>query len=248
LEELNNYNKTNEVISCTIITNPFENDYSIYDKKFKFHTKEARMIQCTMLSKKTEVTLFSSFEKRTRWSIRKAEKNNIEIISVDTNKDYLNKFYDMHEKSMNLKNGSPKPKSIFENIFKNFVPKKDYEILAALKEGKPLAFVLVFYYKEFAEYYMPAYDAEFLDLQSPSLLIWYTMKNAIKQNMKYYNFGGTWKNQDSLYLFKRSWGAKDFNYNYYIFRDIDRIIEIGIENLVKKFEYFYICPYDEVKT
>jgi lipid II:glycine glycyltransferase (peptidoglycan interpeptide bridge formation enzyme) len=247
IDELNEYNKMNEVISCTIISNPFDNNYSIYDKKFKFQTKENRMIQCTDISNHTEESLFSSFEKRTRWSVRKAEKNNINIISVDKDNDLIKKFYEMHEKSMNIKNGRPKPKSVFKNVLKNFTPKKDYEIIAAIKNDKPLAFVLVFYYKEFAEYYMPAYDAEFLNLQSPSILIWSTMKNALKRNVKFYNFGGTWKNQDSLYLFKRSWGAKDFNYNYYIFRDIDRIVEAGIENLVKKFEYYYICPYDEVK-
>jgi len=247
VEELNLVNKENDVLSSVIIENPFNNKNEIYEKKFIFHTSEERLIQSTVLENKTDGEIWNDLEKRVRWSIKKSEKNHIKILTENTSEIHMKKFYDLHVNSMKVKGGRPKPEKIFSVILKNFEPGKEYDIFIAMMGDRPIAYLLVFYYKNFAEYYLPAYDPEFLSLQATSHLIWESMKKAQNKKIDYYNFGGTWKNQEELYRFKRGWAANDFNYKYFIFRDLDRIKEAGLKEILKKYEYFYVCPFNDIK-
>jgi len=95
---------------------------------------------------------------------------------------------------------------------------------------------------------MPAYNEEFKNLQGTSLLIWESLKSALDKKMLYYNFGGTWKDQHELYMFKKGWNSRDIYYQYILFRDLPKIKEIGIEELRKSFEHFYIVPFKELST
>ena len=248
LEELNRINKENDIISTVIIDNPFNQKAEIYKKYFKSHIIEKRLTQATILKNKSDDTIWQSFEKRVRWSVKKSEKNGIKIITENNNENHLKKFYELHEESMKMKGGRPKPVNIFERILKNFKPSEDFDIFVAQKENQSIAYVLIFYFKNFAEYYMPAYDPNFLSYQSTSHLIWHSIKKSISKGIEYYNFGGTWKNQNNLYRFKRGWNADDFNYNYFIYRDLEKIKEIGMNNIMKKYEYFYISPLNEIKN
>jgi lipid II:glycine glycyltransferase (peptidoglycan interpeptide bridge formation enzyme) len=94
---------------------------------------------------------------------------------------------------------------------------------------------------------MPAYDPEFRNLQSTSYLIWESMLKSIDLNKKYFNFGGTWPNQENLFRFKRGWNADNFYYNYFIKCDIERLKNIKIEDFPKIFQDFYVCPYNLLK-
>ena len=247
VEELNYINKNKDVLSSVIIDNPFHNKNQIYEKKFIFRTSEERLIQCTVLKNKTNEMIWKNLEQRTRRSIRKSEKNGIKILIENINQIHMKKFYQLHVNTMKMKDGKYKPKNFFPAILKNFEPEKEYDIFIAMMGDKPIAYLLVFYYKNFAEYYLPAYDPEFLSLQATSHLIWESMKKAQNKKIDYYNFGGTWKNQEELYRFKRGWAANDFNYKYFIFRDLDRIKEAGLKEILKKYEYFYVCPFNDIK-
>lgn len=248
IKELNSINKENDILSSVIIDNPFNVKNKIYDKELIFHTSDKRKVQCTILKNRTNDDLWTSFEKRVRWSVKKSQKNNIKILIKNTDEFHTKNFYQLHVNSMKTKGAKPKPQNLFSTIFKNFKSGTDYDIYVAFKENQPIAYLLIFYYNNFAEYYLPTYDPKFLSLQSTSHLIWYSMKKSMEKGIEFYNFGGTWKNQKDLYRFKRGWNARDFEYNYFIFRDIERIKEIGIENILKKYEYFYICPFDELEN
>ena len=93
---------------------------------------------------------------------------------------------------------------------------------------------------------MPAYNSDFKNLQAPSLLIWESIKDSISKNMKYYNFGGTWKNQSELYRFKRGWNTTDLNYHYYINAKIEKIKDIDRNELISEYENFYVFPFDRL--
>ena len=235
------------IFSWIFFDNPFHNKNQIYEKKFIFHTSEERLIQCAVLKNKTNEMIWKNLEQRTRRSIRKSEKNDIKILIENINQIHMKKFYQLHVNTMKMKDGKYKPKNFFPAILKNFEPEKEYDIFIAMMGDKPIAYLLVFYYKNFAEYYLPAYDPEFLSLQATSHLIWESMKKAQNKKIDYYNFGGTWKNQEELYRFKRGWAANDFNYKYFIFRDLDRIKEAGLKEILKKYEYFYVCPFNDIK-
>lgn len=247
LDEFNIFNKENDILSAVIIDNPFYQKSEIYKKYFEYHTIEERLIQATNLKNKSEIEIWKNFEKRVRWSIKKSEKNEIKI-EIESSNEHMKKFYELHKNSMESKEGRAKPFNIFEKILKNFTPSEDFDIFVAKKDHQSIAYVLIFYFKNFAEYYLTAYDPRFLSYQSTSNLIWNSMKKSISKGIEYYNFGGTWKTQTDLYRFKRGWNTSDFNYNYFIYRDLDKIKDIGIENILKKYEYFYICPINEIRN
>ena len=73
-------------------------------------------------------------------------------------------------------------------------------------ENKVIAALLVFLYNQPAEYYTPVILNEYRPLQPMSGLIYQAMQEAITCGMKWWNWGGTWKSQDGVYRFKKSWG------------------------------------------
>jgi lipid II:glycine glycyltransferase (peptidoglycan interpeptide bridge formation enzyme) len=246
LEFFNKFNKENNVISSVIITNPFLKNFDDYESSFDYDFKDERRIQCINLENMTEEKLWSSFEQRVRRAIRKSMKENISIEICELTEKIIPDFYSFHKNEMDSKNGKSKPIQFFYSIKNNFTFGKDYELYVAKQNFKPISYLLIFYSDIHAEYYMPAYHSDFKHTQSTSLLIWESIKSAIKRNLKFYNFGGTCKNQPELYRFKRGWSSNDYFYNYYIFANIDKIRSIGIENLVTEFPYFYIAPFNKI--
>ena len=246
LEKLNKFNEDNKVISSVIISNPFDSKKRVYEDFFIFNTKQERIIQCLKLENKSEEEIWDGFEQRVRRSIRKGLKNKIEVKTEILDKYTLKCFYKMHKKNMMDRGGSVKPYSFFENLNNSFSQGKDFDIFIALHENRIIAFLLVFYFDSFVEYYMPAYDDNYSNLQGTSLLIWESIKTALRKKIKMYNFGGTGKNQTSLYKFKRGWNSQDFFYNYYIFRDLERLQKIGMNKIKNHFENFFVCDYAEI--
>lgn len=247
LEQMNIFNKKNDVLSSVIIAAPFTQNNQIYEKYYCFHIKESRLVQCLVIENKTETSVWKEFEQRVRRAIRKSAQYHIEIIKAELDKNNMLNFYQMHKRDMEAKKGRPKPFEFFTSLKNNFFQGEDYDIFLAKKDDKEIAYLLVFYSYPFTEYYMPAYDSELKHMQGPSLLIWESIKTSIRKKMNYYNFGGTWKNQDELYLFKRGWNATDFPYNYYIYGDLARARKIGLNEIKNQYQNFYVFSYDDIQ-
>jgi len=246
LEELNNINIENDVLSSVIIESPFSKKNEAYQKYYKHNFKEERLCQCIVLDNNEE-ELWAKFEQRVRRAVRKSQKNNLIVKTVNPDDDVLKNFFQMHKKEMESKKGKPKPEKFFNFVKKNFSNNKEYDIFCAEKDGQSIAYLLTFYSFPYVEYYMPAYDSTFKHLQGTSLLIWESIKSSIKKKMQYYNFGGTWKTQSELYLYKRGWNSRDFFYNYYIFGDLERGQKIGLEKIKQNYPFFYVFSYSDLE-
>ena len=241
----NEFNKKNDILASVIIENPFEIE-TYYKKYFNFSACEKRRIQCLNMNSSSQEQLWSKFEQRVRRAIRKAEKNHVTIEYFNKNQKILNHFYELHISNIASKNGTIKPKEFFSIMKENFLLGIDYDILIAKQNKDRIAYLLIFYFKDFVEYYMPAYIPEKSNLQGTSLLIWESMKKALSKNIKFYNFGGTHFNQKSLYNFKKGWGASDMNYSYYIYANLDELKEINRNELQKECKNFYVYNYDKL--
>ena len=246
LDFFNEINKEDELISSVIITNPFMKTFNDYENIFSYNFVDKRRIQCIELKNTNEEKLWLSFEQRVRRSIRKASKENIIFETSELNEKIIDDFYILHKKEMDSKNGKSKPKNFFHLLKKHFTFGVDYELYIAKKDSKAISYLLIFYSKSHAEYYMPAYDADFKYTQSTSLLIWESIKSALKKNLQFYNFGGTWDNQPELHRFKRGWSSVDYFYNYYIHGDIEKIKSIGMKKILSEFPYFYVAPFNQI--
>lgn len=246
LDEFNQFIKKNNVISATIISNAFNTNKLLYEKNFSHNIIEQRRIQCINLQNLSEKDLWNSLEQRVRRSIRKSLKENLEFSKTTLTDETISNFFELHQKEMNSKGGKPKPIEFFYTVKNNFSIENDYDVFEIKKNNKPISYLLVFYHYPFVEYYMPAYDSEFKNSQSTSLLIWESLKLSIKKNYHFYNFGGTWFDQPELHRFKRGWNADDYLYDYYVKADVKKIKDIGIEKLLSDFSYFYIVPFNKI--
>lgn len=248
LKTLNDFNIENDTLSSVIIQNPFSTYNKIYKEHYKFNLVENRRVQCIDLEKKDEESIWNSFEQRVRRAVRKAKKNNVKVQKLIPNEEGMSNFFQMHKKEMESKNGRIKPPEFFKHLKNSFIPNENYDIFCASIDEKDIAYLLVFYFNLNVEYYMPAYDSNFKHLQATSLLLWESIKTAIKKKIRYYNFGGTLKNQPELYLYKRGWSAAEFGYNYYIFGNLEKAKKAGLEEIKKNYPYFYVFSYEQIQN
>ena len=109
-----------------------------------------------------------------------------------------------------------------------------------------VAAMLCLHHKPGIEYMLPVIKQEFRPLQPLSFLIHTALIEACKDSYKYWNFGGTWATQHSLYHFKKGWGATDCPYTYCIMRG-DALEKLEKEDFAR-FSNYFIYPYDKLKT
>lgn len=72
------------------------------------------------------------------------------------------------------------------------------------------------------------------------------MKDAIKQEYKYWNWGGTWLTQNGVYQFKKKWGAVERIYNYSTIVNNQTIFNEEKEIFDEKYYGFYIFNFNRL--
>lgn len=242
----------NDCITSTLIMSLFENDPTGYEKILEPDFVDMRTGQFTVLRQTVDVEreiLYNTVEKRCRVAIRKARKSGVKVEFTENLKNF-DIFYEMHKIGILNKNGIPKPMSFFENAFKIFDQNKSFKILLARKNGEIIAGLLLFYYKNMVEYFTPCFKLEYSEFQPLSLLIYEAMKDSIERGYTVWNFGGTWQTQHGVHMFKRSFGAKELPYYYYIncYRNIDPIKMSSLKILLNQYKWFYVLPFSELRT
>ena len=96
------------------------------------------------------------------------------------------------------------------------------------------------------DYLIPVINDKYRHFQPLSLLIWESMTDAIENGYARYNFQGTWPTQEGVYMFKKSWGAIDYPYSYYIqsWGDESSIKRLTPQQVFDHYPYFYVLPYN----
>lgn len=241
-------------ISSTIITSPFETRSYFYPHLANCTDYRTGQVACfdeigTNIKKQTGETihelLMETYHTKTRNMVRKAQKSGLDVCESSDDNDF-DVFYNLHKENINAKNGRPKPVEMFDYIRKNMTYGTGYRLFLARKGRDIAAGLFLLYYNRTAEYFTPAIDGQYKNLQPLSLLILHSMTRAVQDGYRFYNFGGTWKTQDGVYRFKKRWGAKDFDYTYHIRlnKDLGYFREIGTAGLLERFPYYYVLPFN----
>lgn len=244
IKAYNAYSKSKEVISSTIINTPLNNTF-----QFEHNLKDYRIGQITEIpshSNSFEEDFFEVIDSSTRRNIRKARKSNI-YIQIDNSVQSVEELFKMHYQNMKDMGGNAKSKSFFENILNSFKPGKDFNIYTALVEDKVVATLLLFYHKEYVEYFTPCTLNEYRNIQPMAEVLYKAFEDAARNNFRYWNWGGTWKSQEGVYKFKSKWGAKDYRYDYYTQLNNVDLLNKTKEDLLAMAGGFYICPFDALK-
>jgi predicted N-acyltransferase len=236
-----------DVALCTIITSPFDVGLADYKRGLSPRYVQDRIAQMVALPpREQESDLAARFESRCRRSIRKAVRSKISVrVMREDEPSLVDRIYEMHTENMQ-KTGAPvKPKVFFERIHEFFDLHQDYEIYVAECQGQTIAALLVFYFNGVAEYFVPAVDVEHRELNPMHLILVSAMTDASRRGMSIWNFGGTHQVMDGVYLFKRSFGAKDYHYHYLTaaFSDLSRSIRLTPSEMRSTYTWFYVLPY-----
>lgn len=229
--------------SLTLVSSPFEDGIStLLDK-----VTDQRISQITHLNPASEdysEYIFSIIEGSTRRNIKKAQKFGIKV--VKKNEEAVSFLEQVHNENMVVIGGKAKSHAFFEKITKYFLPDIDYKIYVAELNGAPIAALLVFFYNRTVEYFTPVIRDEFRDYQPLASILFEAMKDAMKANYKYWNWGGTWLTQSGVYQFKKKWGAIEKLYNYYTHVRNDEILKVDKYAVAKEYDGFYTYNFNEV--
>lgn len=243
--------KENDCIFSTLITTPFEANPKLIQETLKPDFVDSRITQMTVFPELTNIEkgIMNIVEKRCRTAIRKAQKSNIEV-EFARGLRHVNALFKMHKDGMKKKYGIYKPRRFFRILFEEFpdVQSQDIKVLFASKDDKIIAGLLLLCYKNIVTYFTPCFDLKYSSLQPNTLLIYEAMKDSLKNGYKIWNFGGG-SRFSGVYMFKRSWGAKDYPYQYFInaYQDTDEIQSLQEEEILSEYKWFYVLPFTQLR-
>lgn len=243
--------RVSNAFSMTIVESPIGDSSN---SKFGLRKTDERIGQITVLptaarGQNVEEALMSRFHGKTRNAIRKAQKSGFEVV-VDNSRTGFENLWDLHRENMAVLGGNPKSDSVMSAIQACFRPDHDFQVYAAKDGAETAASLLVLFYRDFVEYWIPATRDNYRANQPLSLLIFEAMKDAVlRRQSRYWNWGGTWHTQQGVYNFKSRWGTRDFRYSYsttllessYDFRG-------DAEELIAAYPGFYLAPLDELRS
>jgi lipid II:glycine glycyltransferase (peptidoglycan interpeptide bridge formation enzyme) len=160
-----------------------------------------------------DAELMAGMRKTTRYEIRRAAKEGIEIVST-TNPAHLPVFFDLY-KETSTRHGFVPHTGIREE-FELFARHNQAVLYIARHQGKPLSAAIILYYGHQAIYHHGASVPSPLPVSYP--LQWEAILDAKKRGMKVYNFWGI-APEDSpkhpwrgITLFKKGFGGREIEY------------------------------------
>lgn len=207
---------------------------------------EDRIIQVTPLAElKNEEDLMSSFHSLTRNMVRKSLKVGFELIESES---LFEPMYVLHVQNMEAIGGTIKPLAFYNSIREKYEFGKDYTLIGAEYNGELAGVLLLFYHNGIVDYHTPTINVKYRSLQPNSFLIFQSMLSAIRSGYKSWNWGGTWKTQESLYRFKSRWGAIDIGYRYILDVRREEILESNPTTLLEEYPFFYTVPFNMLRT
>jgi hypothetical protein len=240
LQSYNDLVRSTETAASTLIENPLNTP--LLGDSINHSLLDSRIGQFTNINHSSNVDekLMESFHYKTRNMVRKAQKSGF---SIDIENDSLEFVEEVHNTNMKAIGGRAKKGTFFSSVPNYFAKEKDYKIWVARFENEPVSALLVFYYQETVEYYLPVTTEKFRDRQPLSLLIFEAMKDAAIRGYKLWNWGGTWSSQVGVHRFKKRWGTEDRIYNYYTQINNKEIYKTSSFELLEQYGDFFVVPF-----
>ncbi|MFJ7638140.1 peptidoglycan bridge formation glycyltransferase FemA/FemB family protein [Peribacillus sp. NPDC097225] len=216
-EHFNNYCLNNNIITETISLHPLINNYDYIKNTMRVdYIRRTEAIDLT-LSLEEIRNNYSSTNKR---NIRKAIREGVQVNVSNTRED-IEIFMNLYYETMDRNNASKFyyfNKSYFYGQMEETKLSKSYLLLARFNE-QIIGGILLIIGKEFAHYHLGASKTEYLFLR-PNNLLFDTMIEFTKSfDLKALHLGGGYKENDSLYKFKKSFSNNDSLY-YFLGKNI----------------------------
>jgi hypothetical protein len=231
------------VAAATVVENPFSAQASLPPGG---NYEDRRIGQITPLKPgpEAEADLLKRIDGSTRRNINKSSRAGV---SVAVENDAIDFLAQTHYKNMADIGGSPKPAAFFQALPRVFQPDRDFKLYVARIEGRPVAALLLFYFKQFVEYFTPVTMADYREAQPMAAILHQAMLDAALQGRSVWNWGGTWTSQTGVYRFKRKWGAEDRTYHYATHLIRPDLLKREPQELSNAYPWFYVLPFNHLQ-
>lgn len=187
---------------------------------YQFKKRKIHQISILDLSKfKNEMEMFSSLnESSIQRKIKKAQKKNIRITQVNSQKDY-NDFFELEVETRKSQGVPIYPFHFFSSLSEIAKTTSFLKLYIARHKDKPVSGVIFSYNKNTATYMYGAslQNYKYLRMGSNQAVMWGAIKAAYFTGIKKIDFGTTPFFHHTLLAYKQKWGAttQDFSYSFY---------------------------------
>ncbi|HXU87957.1 MAG TPA: GNAT family N-acetyltransferase [Methylomirabilota bacterium] len=233
------------VAAATVVTNPFVPPEA---NRFPADTVDERIGQFTSLEPFRDGSpdrYLREIESSARRNVRRARDAGV-VVRIDNGA--LPWLEVAHRDSMVAVGGRAKPPRFFTLLESHFIAGKDYNVYVADVDGVTAGTLLVFYFNGTVEYFIPATLPRYRALQPMALVIVTAMQDAAAAGHHRWNWGGTWRQQSTLYRFKRKWNAVDRPYRYYTRINRRELLRCRPDELRAAYGEFYVVPFHLLTT
>lgn len=157
--------------------------------------------------------LWRNLDKKARNATRKALESRLKVIEARET-EQVKTYYSLYLKVQKRLGSPPHAYALFKNIFETFYPKGMMKTMLAEHQGKPIAGIVVFKWRNVIYWTSNVTDMEHRHLNPTNLLLWTTIESGSKNHNKALDLGRTRRNT-TIHHFKKGWGGKEVRLNDY---------------------------------
>jgi hypothetical protein len=155
--------------------------------------------------------IIAQCHQKTRNAIRKGLRQDLKI-ERDESDNTVKWLQMLHQHSIAGLGGKVKPLGVFEKVFLYI---ENARLYVGLVDGQRVCGLLVLTHRHIVEYFTPVVLQSARESQVLSALIFRVMTDLAREGFSLWNWGGTWRSQESVYRFKARWGSYTLDYRYF---------------------------------
>jgi len=167
--------------------------------------------------RKTERQLLRGMRKNTRYLIKKAIKEGVEI-SQSTEIEDIDILYRLQLETVKRRHFVPFKKEHFIKEFKTFLKDNQIRLFKAIYQKEVLSAALIIFYGQEAVYHYSGSSSRRRKIPASYLLQWEAIREAKKRRCRFYNFWGVAPSDNPRHrfagvtLFKKGFGGEEVAY------------------------------------
>lgn len=249
VEFVEDFAKKNDVSLITICTEPFEENYDLYNKYLPCDYEMKNFYQYINLKEDVFTKMKAKFRGNLRRNIKKChERFGIEIKESYAVEDLQYWYDNVYVKRLTETHCSIYPIEVFKTILSK-VDRNRIKMLYGLCEGKIVGGALYLNQGRSVDNYMRVVSTDYLHTQLGTYLDYLSINYAIDNKVEYYNWQSCDEIGSSIFKYKEDWGS-EIGYHYYrtkIMKDITELKNTPLEKIKQNFKGIFVLPYDEFK-
>jgi hypothetical protein len=243
IDALLEYAESVDSVAVTVIEPLFNRDSQEIFKDFDYRDSRIGMLNEVDCNGNVE-SIMASFSPRARNSVRKAMQSGLKVVESQS-PESIEFLARIHFENMTSAGRKAKSKNFFTE-FLSQIPEDNWVIIEAHLEGERVASLLLIFTSDVIEYFTPVTLTVYKQLQPLSLLILHGFLFATKKKIRYWNWGGTWTNQEGVYKFKKQWNPIESTYFRYTKILRQTILDIDTPTLMSAYPHYYVYPINQI--